>query len=424
MPNYTTLAAVKKKALIPAIPQKLYITKLTVSEVDLKWNPISRASGYKIYRRISSSTKYVQVGNTSKASFKNIGLKSSTSYIYYVKAYNSHGISLPSKQVKAVIKKTATKAISKVVLGYATSYYIGDLSSYKSIVNNSTNLNQVITATFSATTSGAIYGSVPENQVEYANNNNIKVMAMVSNNFNGVTAKSILESSNNSQNLINNIISSLKMYNYKGVNIDFEGLLPSDRDYYSAFIKNLYNTLHPKGYIVSVAVPAKTTDNKSNTWSGAYDYSQIGKYSDSVILMAYDEHSPCDGPGPVASINWVQSVSNYALTTIPRNKIILGVAAYGYDWSKNGTKAYSIYGINALIAKYKITAKFDAKSKSPYFEYTDNNGVLHTVWYENSASLGYKLDIANNSNLSGIAIWRLGLETTDFWVAINTKFKV
>lgn len=104
-----------------------------------------------------------------------------------------------------------------------------------------------------------------------------------------------------------------------------------------------------------------------------------------------------------------------------KRKIILGLAAYGYDWSSNGTKAYGINGIYNLATNNNATILWDDVSKSPYFNYTDASGINHSVWFENDKSISYKLDLVNNYNLSGIAIWRLGLENTDYFNTIKSK---
>ena len=96
--------------------------------------------------------------------------------------------------------------------------------------------------------------------------------------------------------------------------------------------------------------------------------------------------------GAIASIGWVRSVVAYATTVIPKSKILLGTAAYGYDWSSSGTKAYGIASVYNLAASNGATIKWDSNAQSPYFTYTDGNGTSHTVWFENAQSLNYKLD--------------------------------
>jgi spore germination protein YaaH len=195
-----------------------------------------------------------------------------------------------------------------------------------------------------------------------------------------------------------------------------------DRSYYTTFVQELYNLIKPLGYTMTLAVPAKTSDAPNSAWDGAYDYAALSKYADQVEIMAYDEHYPGGTPGAVASIGWVENVIKYATTVIPSTKIILGVAAYGYDWSGTTTKSYSINGMYNLASANNATVKWDSVSQTPYFNFTDSLGVAHSAWFENNQSVGYKLDLVNSYNLGGIGIWRLGLENTDYWTTIKTKF--
>jgi spore germination protein YaaH len=326
---------------------------------------------------------------------------------------------LKSNKGNVVVTPSSNK--NKTVLAFTTFYYPEDKSSYNQMVENTSSINNIATDTYTIDTKGNLSGTVPKEQIAYANNNKIKPLAMITNKFNGNLAKTLLENSNNRNLLIKNILNTLKTNNYKGVNIDFENVYYYDRNYYTLFLKELYTELKPEGFAVTASVPAKTSDNVKNSWSGAFDYKEIAKYTDQVILMTYDEHSPNGAPGPVASISWVKLVIKYAASIIPTSKIVLGVASYGYDWSSTGAKAYGIDAIYKLAETYNAEIKWNASSKSPFFNYKDKSGISHTVWLENSTSLSYKLDIVNDNDLAGIAIWRLGLENSDYWSTIKAK---
>ncbi|NMM63977.1 glycoside hydrolase family 18 [Clostridium sp. P21] len=312
---------------------------------------------------------------------------------------------------------------TKSVLAYTGSYYSGDDLSYKSLVSYSGLIDGIATDTYNIDGLGNITGSVPYEQIEYANANKISTYAMISNSFNGNITKILLESSVNRQNLINNIAYALKKNNYKGVNIDLEGIFYYNRDEFTQFIKDLYNTLNPQGFEVTVSIPSKIMDNPQDAGAGAYDYREIGKFSDKVMIMTYDEHWSGGSPGPIASIGWVEEVINYAVSVIPNDKVMLGLAAYGYDWAsnRNSADAYTINQSYNKAYRSDVQVKWDSASKSPYFNYIDNYDVYHSVWFENSTSIGYKLDLVNNYNLAGVAIWRLGLENSDYWDMINKK---
>lgn len=314
---------------------------------------------------------------------------------------------------------------SKLILGYATYYSSADTSSYNALTSHSSLIDSVATHTYITDSKGNLYiqGPFPQSQVSYANSKGIDTLAVVRNEFSPSVASSVLNNETYKANLINSIVSSVKKNGFKGVNIDFEILKSSDRNAYTAFMKELYDILHPQGYLVTIALPAKTVDNPKHSWSYAYDYVQLGKYADQVILMTYDEHYPGGTPGPIASIGWVQQIVNYASSVIPKSKLLLGIAAYGYDWRTTDNKlvSYSISKAISTAEKYGAEIQWDSKAQVPYYNYTDEDGIKHSVYFENSTSIGYKLNIVNNSNLKGIAIWRLGLEDESYWTTIKSK---
>ena len=59
--------------------------------INAKWNKVSGASGYKVYRTDNAGKKYVEVGKTASNSIKISGLKASTAYKIKVVAYRYVG---------------------------------------------------------------------------------------------------------------------------------------------------------------------------------------------------------------------------------------------------------------------------------------------------------------------------------------------
>ena len=419
-----SFAKVRKSGTAPLVPASLTFTGVTTSEATLNWQAVSGASGYKVYKATPNDSNYTLAATVYTNSFKSTSLTANTKYWYYVTAYNSYGTSPASTHVSVTTLQPVTPAPTsgKLVLGFTTYYYSGDPSSLNSITSNTSAIDEIATDTYTTDAYGNISGLVPTSQITYANSNNIKSLAMITNNFDGNIAKTLLESSTNRQALINNTLNALKAQGYKGVNVDLEGVFYYDRSYLTTFMNEMYSALNAQGFYVTMAVPAKTSDSPTNSWSGAFDYAALANYSDQIVLMTYDEHYPGGTPGAIASIGWVENVIKYASTVIPKSKILLGTAAYGYDWYNGTTKAYGINGIYNLAATYGAAIKWDSVSQSPYFTYTDASAISHTVWFENAQSLNYKLDLVNSYGLSGIGIWRLGLENADYWTSIKTKF--
>jgi spore germination protein len=314
----------------------------------------------------------------------------------------------------------------KTVLGYYTVYYAGDSSSYNSLSNFESNLNAISTATFDVTSTGAIAGAAPSNGITSAKSKGIAAYANISNVANGKfdsnLAHTILSNSTLRQTVVNNIVNLVKTNGYTGADVDFENIPPTDRTSFTSFITQLVTAMHAKGYKVIVSMEAKASDSPTNSWSGAFDYAALGKVADQLQLMTYDEHGPWGTPGPVASYSWVHNVVNYAVSTIPSTKILIGLAAYGYDWNTTthvGNKAVAWKNIPALISSTGATPQWDSTSQSPFFTYHAPDGTSHIVWYENSTSIEAKTKLVKQYNLGGVSMWRMGLEDGTFWSAVH-----
>ena len=117
-------------------------------------------------------------------------------------------------------------------------------------------------------------------------------------------------------------------------------------------------------------------------------------------------------PMAVAPLPNVRQVVEYALTEIPKEKISLGLANYGYDWptpyERGRTVARTIGCIEAvdIARRNRTNIIFDWSSKSPWFQYTDC-GVRHVVWFEDVRSWQYKFDLIREYGLTGMGIWQV-----------------
>ncbi len=308
-----------------------------------------------------------------------------------------------------------------LVLGYYVKNSIQDKLSDNSLDKNSDDISFSAKFSFNVNSDGSLTGSVPQDGMDIAHKNNVKTLMVVHNMGSEIDSESvhkILNSPAAIDKLLQNISSIVNQYGFSGVNIDFEGVPAQDREKYTAFLGELGETLQSQGKLVTVAVPAKTTDIPTNNWSGAYDYKAIGQLVDYVVLMTYDEHWFGGSPGPIASAPWVNNVLKYASSQIPNEKILMGVAAYGYDWSAKGTQTVLWRNVSKLQQYGSI--QWDNTNSSPYIKYYSD--VQHEAWFENQYSLAIKLDMVKQYNIAGIAVWRLGLEDDTFWQTVRREF--
>jgi spore germination protein YaaH len=169
--------------------------------------------------------------------------------------------------------------------------------------------------------------------VKASRNHRVAPLATITNltpeGFSPEMTRQVLNSPEIRNRLIHNIYTLVKTKNYAGVNVDFEQVQAGERDLYTGFLRSLNKRLNAEGYFTSVALHVKKSDRDFP----GYDYGGIGAVADFVFIMAYDWHEKHSGPGPVAPIDEIRKTLDYAVQRKPRNKIILGVPRYGYDWT-------------------------------------------------------------------------------------------
>ncbi|HWR43110.1 glycosyl hydrolase family 18 protein [Sporomusa sp.] len=318
-------------------------------------------------------------------------------------------------------------AAQKELVGFYAEWWGTDTSSYDSMMKNADAIKTIAPfwATMQADGTVTDRGGNDHSLVaKNARQKNISVLLLVNNakqDGDIPPIHTVLSNPALRAKAIENFEAYIKKYDLDGINIDFEMVPAEDRDNLTAFMRELYARLKPQGYIVSLDVFPK--QDESNDVAAAYDYAELGKYADKIMIMTYDNHGTWSGPGPIADIRWVENNLKYALKFIPKNKLYLGIAAYGYDWSSQGVQSLEFKAVMDLVQRNSKEVQWDDTSKSPYFSYTAADGTAHTVWFENSESLKYKLALITKYDIAGAAMWKLGEEDPAFWPVLRDKFR-
>jgi len=321
-------------------------------------------------------------------------------------------------------------AQAETVNRFNMSYiYFGSTGTYIGNVDRTMGSLDLISPTyFDIGTDGNLILSdkIDRSFIEAMRERGIKVVPFLSNHWNREVGRAALK---NMETLADQIADAIDEFDMDGVSVDIENLTEADRDNYVEFIKVLRSRL-PHNKEISVAVAANPT-GKTTGWQGFYDYKALAKYSDYLVIMAYDETSEGEKAGPVASISFVEKSIQYAVERVSPRKIVLGIPFYGRYW-KTG-QSYGGYGIHLskvqeLLNNYSSTVTFDTYYGVPKATVTirpqDNPPNIfgkqlspgsYTIWYENDLSIKYKLRLVQKYNLKGTASWSLGQETADTW---------
>jgi spore germination protein len=133
---------------------------------------------------------------------------------------------------------------------------------------------------------------------------------------------------------------------------------------------------------------------------------------------------------PVSPITPVRRVLEYAISEMPASKIMMGQNLYGYDWTlpyvPGGKYAKAVSPQEAIeLAKVnEVPILYDETAQAPHFDYVDDQGKNHTVWFEDARSIQAKFNLIKELEIRGISYWKLGLSFPQNWLLISDNFDV
>lgn len=339
--------------------------------------------------------------------------------------------------------------VNSMALAMETMFYSlgstpGNLASnqatIKSLTAHFSKINIIAPQAYSMDKHGMIWGSIDPRLIKFANKHNIKIMPLVTNqSFNQSNLHTFLHSDTAQQRAIKALVSLCKENHYYGIQFDIENVFFDDKNAYTNFYRKAADALHKNGFAISVAIVPRTRNGVTGSdykkwrienWAGAYDYKAIGKVSDFVTLMTYDQHTIATTPGPVAGFPWTVTSLKYALRYIPANKILLGIPLYSSYWftvvrdskTKQWGRSLGYNDLKSLVAKYNVHLKWDNTNKVPYALFNVNN-MNRYVYVEDAQSAAEKIKLVKQYHLRGIAAWRIGMEDPALWNVIPGRTK-
>ncbi|WP_022903388.1 glycosyl hydrolase family 18 protein, partial [Curtobacterium sp. B8] len=136
-----------------------------------------------------------------------------------------------------------------------------------------------------------------------------------------------------------------------------------------------------------------------------YDLRRLTRYVDRVVLMTYDEHGPWSGAGTIGSLPWAERVVRAAEAQgVPRGRIDLGIAGYGYVWGgpHDGEQVTPAQAAK-LAGKH---ARWSARDGEWSARLRDGTR-LH---WSGARSYRARTALATELRLHGVALWSLNLQ--------------
>ena len=305
-------------------------------------------------------------------------------------------------------RRTAPDPHSPLSIGF---YVPGDDSSIASLRRHSAGLDWVVPATIAVAGPSHAITVTPDpafDRLIAAAPHAPKVLPMVQNfageDWDGINAAALFRDPASSGALARRLGQMIAQRRQAGLVLDFESL-PDDAILpYLRFVATVRAAL-PVGSKLAVTAPAG---------DAVWPLARLARVCDRVIFMAYDEHWESGTAGPIASQRWFVRSVTASLRSVGRDKLVVALGSYAYDWHAGGADALSIE--DAWLAAHDSAAApvFDRGSGNAGFAY-DEDGQRHTVWMLDAATSWNQLAVLKRLGVDDVALWRLGSEDPGFW---------
>lgn len=248
--------------------------------------------------------------------------------------------------------------------------------------------------------------------------------------FSGELATTIFTNPALEDKVLDQAISIMAQKGYLGLDFDFEYLGAENRERYNRFLRKAAARLKARNYFISSALAPKIAEDQKGVLYEGHDYRAHGQIVDFIFFMTYEWGWSGGPPLAVSPLDQVRRVMELAVSLVPRNKIMMGIPLYGYDWTlpyvPGGRFARSISPQQAiaLAAKYKARIEYDPVAQAPHFNYTDEQGRRHEVWFEDARSIQAKFNLVKELGLRGFYYWVLGRDFPQNWLLVQDNFVV
>lgn len=276
------------------------------------------------------------------------------------------------------------------------------------------------------------------------------------------------------------IVALVKEKGFDGIDIDFEGKKAETKDYFSTFLKGLYQRMGNKWVMCDIEARTPLSSRYDSTPpadAGMYanDYVAINKYCDRVRLMTYDQgaidvklNKSANGEPyiPIADPKWVEKVVTLASQTISKKKLVIGVATYGYEYKVTPLSEYGYrydleWAFNQryafdIIAQYQSSLKRNSAGELSLTylpnvlpqgsapantdstlnvipvattSYSDGSTApavgaasFNILWWSDAQAIQDKITLAKKLGVRGIAIFKIdGGEDQTLWDVLKKR---
>jgi len=234
------------------------------------------------------------------------------------------------------------------------------------------------------------------------------------------------------ENMIVNILNTLKSSGYYGINIMISTINESNQSLYIDLLTEISNYLNKEGYLFYITINPNLKYIDDTITFEQLDYSRISQLVNGITFLQYVWGNNPGPPSPVSSINLQSGFLDYVVSVAPSEKLAIGKPLIGYDWQlpyNPNSYAYSLT-LNAAInlardAGAKIL--FNETSQTPYFFYKTSYAaevIDHIVWFIDARSINSLDKLVTEYSLAGSGIWNIMVYYQQMWTMIISQYEI
>jgi spore germination protein YaaH len=306
--------------------------------------------------------------------------------------------------------------------------------SIQSFLDHASKVDILVPTWYSVDAAGFVWGGPNQLVIEKALQSHVPIMPIVVNpGFNQDNFHKFASSADARSHFIAALIGECKKHGYIGFQFDFENVAWTDQNALTALVTETAQALHKEGLQLSIATVPNAPGYPGQggfarwifeNWRAAYDLNSLAQQVDLICLMTYDEHTRYTPPGPVAGYPWTLENLEYALQSVPKEKLSLGIPVYGYHWfagepgkddrPSNSADSIGALAVQQLIAAYHPRVQWDPEDRVSWF-YFYRDQMREWVFYTDARTFSERYKLAADRQLQGFCSWVLGEEDPAIW---------
>jgi len=287
------------------------------------------------------------------------------------------------------------------VSSYHTSYYFGIAPTSEGDITNDQGFQNI----------GKYIDHTPSRQKRYL------TVRMLDADIN----TSILEDESAQRRLIHETLNIVDRYEFDGVVLDLEvSALPFDsvEESITKFVTYISQEVRGEDKALLMTIFGDTFYR-----GRPYNIDAINPLVDGFLIMAYDFHKSRGEPGPNFpfdrrsldeggfNYDFKQMIADYK-AAVPAEQLTVIFGMYGYDWTLGpqgkplkAAQAISLYEVEEAYG-HLITP--NPLTKEKHVRYTDDEGYVHELWYEDHESVEEKKEYLEEQGIGSTGYWVWG----------------